>query len=70
MSIVGDRELSIIGTLMYKHEDYQKAVGLIAKGEIITEPRVTKHFAFGQYAEAYKYIDAKGDKSMKVMIDL
>jgi 2-desacetyl-2-hydroxyethyl bacteriochlorophyllide A dehydrogenase len=70
MSIVGDRELSIIGTLMYKHEDYQKAVELIAKGEIITEPLVTKHFAFEQYAEAYKYIDFKGDKSLKVMIDL
>lgn len=70
MSIVGDRELSIIGTLMYKHEDYQKAVELIASGEIITEPLVTKHFHFEQYPDAYKYIDSQGDKAMKVMIDL
>ncbi|HUW20750.1 MAG TPA: alcohol dehydrogenase catalytic domain-containing protein [Sedimentisphaerales bacterium] len=70
MSIVGDRELSLIGTLMYKHEDYVRAVQLIAKGKVITKPLVTKHFLFEQYAEAYKFIDEQGDKTLKVMIDL
>jgi len=70
MSIVGDREQSIIGTLMYKHKDYVKAVELIASGEVITEPLVTKHFSFEQYVDAYKFIDAQGDKTLKVMIDL
>jgi L-iditol 2-dehydrogenase/threonine 3-dehydrogenase len=70
MSIVGDREQSIIGTLMYKHEDYVKAVELIASGEVITEPLVTKHFGFEQYSDAYKFIDEQGDKTLKVMIDL
>ena len=70
MSIVGDRELSLVGTLMYKHEDYEKAVELIASGDVITEPLVTKHFPFEQYADAYKFVDAHGDKSLKVMIDL
>ena len=70
MSIVGDRELSLIGTLMYKHEDYLKAAELIASGEVITEPLVTKHFGFEQYADAYKFIETQGDKTLKVMIDL
>jgi 2-desacetyl-2-hydroxyethyl bacteriochlorophyllide A dehydrogenase len=70
MSIVGDREQSIIGTLMYKHEDYLKAVELIAGGEVITEPLVTKHFAFEQYMDAYRFIDDQGDRTLKVMIDL
>jgi len=70
MSIVGDREQTLIGTLMYKHEDYLKAVELIASGDVITEPLVTKHFPFEQYMEAYKFIDEQGDKTMKVMIDL
>jgi 2-desacetyl-2-hydroxyethyl bacteriochlorophyllide A dehydrogenase len=70
MSIVGDREQSIIGTLMYKHEDYVRAVELIANEEVITEPLVTKHFAFEKYADAYKFIDEQGDKTLKVMIDL
>jgi L-iditol 2-dehydrogenase len=70
MSIVGDRELSIIGTLMYKHEDYVKAVELIAEGKVITEPLVTKHFPFNQYMDAYNFIDKQGDKSLKVVIDM
>jgi L-iditol 2-dehydrogenase/threonine 3-dehydrogenase len=70
MAVVGEHELSLIGTLMYKHEDYVEAAQMIAEGKIITEPLVTKHFAFEQYPEAYKYIEAQGDKTMKVMIDL
>ncbi len=70
MSVVGDREQRIIGTLMYKHEDYLKAVELIAAGDVVTEPLVTKHFDFEQYPQAYEFIDAQGDKSLKVMIDL
>lgn len=70
MAVVGEHELSLIGTLMYKHEDYVEAAQMIAEGKIITAPLVTKHFAFEQYPEAYKYIEAQGDKTMKVMIDL
>jgi 2-desacetyl-2-hydroxyethyl bacteriochlorophyllide A dehydrogenase len=70
MSIVGDRELNLVGTLMYKHEDYEKAVELIASGEVITDPLVTRHFPLEQYEDAYSYIDDQGDKTLKVMIDL
>lgn len=70
MAVVGDRELNLIGTLMYKHEDYEKAVELIASGEVITDPLVTKHFSLEQYEDAYSYIDEQGDKTLKVMIDL
>jgi len=70
MSVAGDHEISLIGTLMYKHEDYLKAVELIANGDVITKPMVTKHFPFEQYRQAYSFIDQQGDKSLKVMIDL
>jgi len=70
MSIVGEHEISLIGTLMYKHEDYIEAAKMISEGEIITEPLVTKHFPFNQYIDAYKYIEKQADKTMKVMIDL
>lgn len=70
MSIVGDRELSLIGTLMYQHVDYHEALEFIDSGKVITEPLVTKHFSFDDYSEAYRYIDQQGDKTLKVMIDL
>ncbi len=70
MSIVGDREISLVGTLMYKHEDYELAVKLIDSGKVITEPLVTRHFPLEEYENAYSYIDDQGDRSLKVMIDL
>lgn len=70
MSVVGDQELNLIGILMYKHQDYEKAVELIASGKVITEPLVTRHFPFEQYPDAYAFIDEQGDRSLKVMINL
>jgi 2-desacetyl-2-hydroxyethyl bacteriochlorophyllide A dehydrogenase len=70
MGFVGEHELKLIGTLMYKHEDYEEAVKFISQGKICTEPLVTKHFPFERYDDAYKYIDKQGPETMKVMIDL
>jgi 2-desacetyl-2-hydroxyethyl bacteriochlorophyllide A dehydrogenase len=70
MGLVQDRELNILGTLMYKAEDYRRAVELIASGGVITEPLMSKHFPFDAYLEAYRFIDQQGDKTMKVFIDV
>lgn len=70
MAILGDRELSLIGTLMYKHEDYLEAVSFIESEKIRTMPLFTGHFPLEHYLEAYKYIDEQGDKTLKVIIDL
>lgn len=70
LSVVGDRELSLIGTLMYQHDDYQRAVDLIASGQVVTEPLVTRHFPLEAYAEAYAFIDREADRSLKVVIDV
>ncbi|VGO11499.1 putative zinc-type alcohol dehydrogenase-like protein YjmD [Pontiella desulfatans] len=70
MSIVGDRELSLIGTLMYRQNDYEQAVEWMADGSMVTEPLVTGHFSFEQYNEAYHYIEKEGDTTLKVVIDL
>lgn len=70
ISILGDRELCLIGTLMYKQQDYEQAVEWIASGAIQTAPLITKHFPFDRYAEAYAFIEQQGDKTLKVMIDV
>lgn len=67
---VGEHELTIIGTLMYKHEDYEEAIRLIEKGLIQTGKLITHHFPFNEYSQAYKFIDNQGDRTLKVMIDL
>lgn len=70
MSVVCEHELTLKGSMMYRHEDWVQAVKWIAAGSVKTEPLVTCHFPFEQYADAYHFIDAQGDKSMKVMIDI
>jgi len=70
MSVVGDRELIIVGTLMYQYADYEEAVRKIASGDILTAPLDSKHFPFEEYASAYEFIDRQGAESMKVFIDL
>jgi L-iditol 2-dehydrogenase len=70
MAVVGDRELTLVGTLMYQYPDYEEAVRMLARGDIRTKPLETRHFPFEQYADAYAYIDAEGPRSMKVFIDV
>ena len=70
MAVVGDRELSIVGSLMYQYEDYEESVRRIASGDIVTVPLDSKHFPFEEYLSAYRFIDEQGAMSMKVFIDL
>ena len=70
MAVVVEHELKLIGSMMYRHEDYEEAVEFIANERIITKPLITKHFPLEQYMEAYKFIEEQGDKTMKVLIDL
>jgi len=70
MGFVQDRELNIIGTLMYQYGDFVKAVRLMKSGAVVTAPLDSNHFPFEQYPAAYAFIDAQADRSMKVFIDL
>jgi 2-desacetyl-2-hydroxyethyl bacteriochlorophyllide A dehydrogenase len=70
IGLVQDRELNLVGTLMYKYEDFTRAVELMAAGRVITAPLDSRHFAFDDYPSAYRFIDQAADQSMKVFIDL
>lgn len=70
MYCLGEHELKVIGTMMYRHEDYLEAAGAIESGKINLNSLVTNHFPFEQYDEAYRFIDRKKDKTMKVIIDM
>ena len=70
IGLVQDKELKLIGTLMYKENDYRTAIELIQSNRIRLDPLITTHFAFEEYARAYKYIEEYGERSMKVLIDV
>lgn len=70
MYYLGEHELKVIGSMMYRHEDYLEAVNAIASEKINLNPLVTNHFPFEKYDEAYQYISDQKDKTLKVIIDL
>jgi L-iditol 2-dehydrogenase len=67
---VQDRELNILGTLMYQRKDYQTAIELISEGKIRLDPLITDTFPFEDYLKAYRHIEQSHDKAIKVMIAL
>ena len=70
MYYLGEHELNVFGSMMYRHEDYEAAVEMIASGKISTGPMWTRSFPFEAYQDAYLYIERQADKLMKVMIDM
>jgi L-iditol 2-dehydrogenase len=68
MGLVQDRELSLLGTLMYQKKDYERAIELVADGKMRLGDMITHRFPFDQYAQAYEAIEASGGRYLKVMI--
>jgi L-iditol 2-dehydrogenase len=70
MGLVQDKELRLIGSLMYREKDYAAALRLIQEDKVHVDPLITRHFPLDQYDKAYKYIEANREKTMKVLIDV
>lgn len=70
VGLIQDRELKIIGSLMYKKADYETAIDLIERKKVELEPLISRHFSLREYAEAYRYIEKNREKTMKVLIDV
>ena len=68
MGTVQDRELRLIGTLMYREPDWKKAIDLVEAGKVRLAPLITDHYEFADYRKAYEYIDQNRERAMKVMI--
>jgi L-iditol 2-dehydrogenase len=68
MGTVQDRELRLIGTLMYREPDWKKAIELVEAKKICLSPLITNRFDFADYKKAYEYIETNRERAMKVMI--
>lgn len=70
MGLVQDHELSLIGTAMYRKEDWIKAIELVSEGKIQLDKLITHHVPFDEYEAAYRLIEKEKDRAMKVIIDV
>ena len=70
LGLVQDRELTLLGTLMYQKKDYERAIALVSQGLLRLDAMVTHRFPFDQYLQAYHTIEQLQGECLKVMIDM
>lgn len=70
LAILNDHELDLNTSMMYRHEDYVKAIELVNEDKVHLSPLKSKVFPFGQFKEAYEYIEANRETTMKVLVDV
>lgn len=70
LAVLNDHELDLNTSMMYRHEDYVDAIRFVEEEKVRLEPLMSRHFAFRDYLEAYRYIDANRETTMKVLIDV
>jgi L-iditol 2-dehydrogenase len=70
MGLVQDREYEIYGTLMYLHEDYEKAIRLVEENKVNLQMLISKEYALEDVAEAYKYIEENRNTVQKVILNV
>ena len=70
LAVLNDHELDLNTSMMYRTEDYAAAIELVNQGKVSLAPLISKHFAFKDYLEAYKFIDENRESTMKVIINV
>ena len=70
LSLVQDRELEIIGSLMYTRDDFTEALDLIQKRKIEVSSLVTHYFKLEDIQKAFSLITERKEKVLKVLINL
>lgn len=70
MGFVGEHELTLKGSMMYKHEDYEEAIEFLNTNKINVKDMITHTFEFSDYNKAYKYINDNPNETLKVIINV
>ena len=68
MANVQDREYSLVGTLMYLHEDYVDAIRLLREDRVGLRSLITDEFPLERTADAYAHIEGNRDNVQKVIL--
>lgn len=68
LGLVQDRELELLGSLMYGNGDFKEAVRLIVEEKLKVKPLITHRFKLKETKEAYQAIEK--ENSIKVLIQV
>ncbi|WP_213527362.1 zinc-dependent alcohol dehydrogenase [Paenibacillus cisolokensis] len=70
VNLIQDRELELIGDLMYTKEDFADALALVNSNKVQLQPLKTKAFTIDKVQQAFEYLDDNKDKAFKVFITI
>jgi len=68
MGLVQDKELNLIGTLMYTKEDWLDAIRFVTEKTINPEPLMSARFSLPELGTAFQYIEDNKETALKVLI--
>jgi L-iditol 2-dehydrogenase len=66
---VQDRELELVGTLMYAGDDFQLALRLLQEERVAAEPIISHRFPLEQAAQAFAVADSR-QGALKVLLQV
>lgn len=69
ITLVGSKELKVLGSFRYYFGDYQLAVKLIAEGKVNVKHMITHRFKFEDAIKAYEFNLHHGREVVKTIID-
>lgn len=69
IGLLQDRELEMVGTLMYMRNDFLTAIELINSGKVTPTEMITARFKFKDLPKAYEEADKNREKNIKVMVE-
>lgn len=70
MLLVQDKEITLVGALMYSLFDFQESARLVECGNVQLAPLRTHHVPFEAWAEGYRLLLETPQEALKVMVDL
>jgi L-iditol 2-dehydrogenase len=70
LAYVQDRELELLGSLMYLREDFTTAIELIHQGKVRARPLISHHFTLEETDKAFQKILTTKEEVLKVLIQI
>lgn len=68
MGLVQDKELTLLGTLMYTDADYEEAIRLLSTNPSHMKELITHRYALTDVDDAFQHLNRAPQETLKVML--
>ena len=65
---IRDREITLLGHMMYIRQEFDDALEQLSLGKIHTEGLITQEWTLSQYPEAFRFLDEHPEQVVKMVV--